>query len=272
MLSCGAKIAFEERKEPESTLLSHRAGLFDAKGLIVAREEGGCSAGFAFTGTVAIIAAELHRDAMKNYRCSYYDFFSGFYDRFVALHSGDAPSVVRRHLADLVPAGEGDRILDICTGTGSLLPHLSRKVGPTGSVVGLDFSRGMLAVNRRKTQDIANVHLVAADAVLLPFTRNSFDAVTCSHAFYELKGENQEQVLREILRVLKPGKTFLMMEHDVPESSMTRAFFYVRMASMGAGRALSILKHERRMLEKYFNKVEKEPSPSGRSKVMICRN
>ena len=45
----------------------------------------------------------------------------------------------------------------------------------------------------------------------------SFDAVTCSHAFYELKGETQERTLREILRILKPGKTFLMMEHDVPE-------------------------------------------------------
>lgn len=207
---------------------------------------------------------------MKNYRRFYYDFFSRFYDKFVAMHSGDTPSIVRRYLAEKAPAGEGERVLDICTGTGSLLPHLGRKVGPTGSVVGLDFSRGMLAVNRRKTQEIANIRLVAADAASLPFTQNSFDAVTCSHAFYELKGENQERVLREILRVLKPGKTFLMMEHELPENPLTRALFYIRMTSMGARRALSILKYERATLERYFSKVEKETSPSGHSKIMIC--
>lgn len=207
---------------------------------------------------------------MRNFRRSYYNFFSSFYDRFVALHSSDAQSAVRRHLADLAPATEGEKILDICTGTGSLLPYLARKVGPAGSVVGLDFSSGMLAVNRLKTQGFKNVFLVEADVVRLPFAGSSFDTVTCSHAFYELKGEDREQVLQEILRVLKPGKPFLMMEHDVPVNPLVRALFYVRMASMGAKRALSILKHERSTLESTFSKVEKATSPSGRSKIMIC--
>jgi len=208
---------------------------------------------------------------MRNFRRSYYNFFSRFYDRFVALHSSDAQSIVRQYLAEVVPVTEGERVLDICTGTGSLLPHLAWKVGPTGSVVGLDFSRGMLAANRQKTQGFKSVCLVEADAAHLPFVESSFDAATCSHAFYELKEENRKQVLQEILRVLKPGKAFLMMEHDVPENPLVRTLFYVRMTSMGAKRALSILKHEKTMLESYFSKVEKATSPSGRSKIMICR-
>jgi demethylmenaquinone methyltransferase/2-methoxy-6-polyprenyl-1,4-benzoquinol methylase len=208
---------------------------------------------------------------MRNFRRSYYNFFSRFYDRFVAFHSSDAQSVVRRYLAEVVPVTEGERILDICTGTGSLLPHLSRKVGPNGSVVGVDFSRGMLVANRQKTKGFENIYLVEADAVFLPFAGDSFAAVTCSHAFYELQGETQGRVLREILRVLKPGKAFLMMEHDVPANPLVRALFYARMASMGAKRALSILKHEKTRLESYFRKVEKVVSPSGRSKIMICR-
>jgi len=208
---------------------------------------------------------------MQNYRRSYYNLFSRFYDRFVALHASDAQSVARPYLSELVPATEGERILDICTGTGSLLPYLCRKVGRNGSVFGVDFSRGMLAVNRQKTKACQNIHLVEADAAFLPFAGSTFDAVTCSHAFYELKGEAQERVLREILRILKPGKAFLMMEHDVPENSLVRALFYVRMTSMGAKRALSILKHERSTLESCFSRVEKVSSPSGHSKILICR-
>lgn len=207
---------------------------------------------------------------MKHCRRSYYNVFSRFYDRFVALHASDAQSVARRYLAELVAVSDGERVLDLCTGTGSLLPYLSRKVGRNGAVVGVDFSRGMLAVNLRKTKGLENIHLVEADAGALPFTADSFDAVTCSHAFYELKDGSQERALREIQRILKPGKVFLMMEHDVPKNSLVRALFYIRMLSMGAGRAHAILKHEKTMLESYFARVDKVTSPSGRSKVLIC--
>jgi demethylmenaquinone methyltransferase/2-methoxy-6-polyprenyl-1,4-benzoquinol methylase len=208
---------------------------------------------------------------MRSFRRSYYNFFSRFYDSFVALHSSDARNVVRRYLSELAPVTEGERILDICTGTGSVLPNLREKTGASGSVVGVDFSRGMLAANRQKTKEFENIYLVEADAAFLPFAASSFDAVTCSHAFYELKGETRERVLREILRVLKPGKVFLMMEHDMPEAALVRALFYVRMISMGAKTALSILRDERSILESCFSRVEKVTTPSGRSKIMICR-
>jgi ubiquinone/menaquinone biosynthesis C-methylase UbiE len=61
---------------------------------------------------------------VRHLRRTYYDLFSRVYDRFVALHSADRQGIVRRHLSDLVPVRAGDRILDICTGTGALLPYL----------------------------------------------------------------------------------------------------------------------------------------------------
>jgi len=78
-------------------------------------------------------------------------------------------------------------VLDLCTGTATLVTHLQAKVGAEGQVVGLDFSHGMLQAAQEKTRKFANVHLVEADAGSLPFAAGSFDAVTCSHAFYELK-------------------------------------------------------------------------------------
>ena len=207
---------------------------------------------------------------MGNLRRSYYNAFSHFYDRFVALHSTDLQGAVRRYFSDLVPVKEGERILDICTGTGALLPHLREKIGASGSVIGVDFSRGMLAANLQRTKGFGNIHLVEADVSRLPFAGGSFDAVTCTHAFYELEGDAQERALREIRRVLKPGKAFLMMEHDIPRSPLVRALFYIRIASMGAKKALRILEHEKSTLESHFGSVEKISSPSGRSKIMIC--
>jgi ubiquinone/menaquinone biosynthesis C-methylase UbiE len=207
----------------------------------------------------------------KSIRQIYYNAFSRFYDRFVALHSSDAQGAAREYLSNMVPASEGDRILDMCTGTGSLLLRLRKRLEGGGLVVGVDFSRGMLHVNQKKTETYENICLVEADVASLPFPAQSFDAITCYHAFYELKGESQERSLQEILRVLKPGKVFLMMEHDLPEKPLVRAMFYLRLASMGAKSAINILRHEKMMLGRYFRRVEKVITPTGRSKIMLCR-
>jgi ubiquinone/menaquinone biosynthesis C-methylase UbiE len=208
---------------------------------------------------------------MRRGRRAYYDTFSRFYDRFVALHSRDKQGLARKFLVDQIPVQNGGSVLDLCTGTGTLLTHMQAKVGASGQVVGVDFSHGMLKVAREKTRILANVRLVEADAGCLPFAPGTFDAVTCSHAFYELKGETQARALQEIVRVLKPAGAFLMMEHDVPANRLVRALFYLRLTFIGTRRPITFLRREQEVLEQYFGRVDKTLAPAGRSKIMICR-
>jgi SAM-dependent methyltransferase len=148
---------------------------------------------------------------------------------------------------------------------------LQAKVGTGGQVVGVDFSPGMLKMAHKKIMSLANVSLVQADAGCLPFASETFDAVTCSHAFYALKGETQKRALQEIVRVLRPEGAFLMMEHDVPSNRFVKILFYFRLTFIGAGRAMAFLRHEQEVLASYFGSVEKLVSPAGRSKIMVCR-
>lgn len=208
---------------------------------------------------------------MRRGRRAYYDQFSRFYDRFVALHSRDKQGLARKFLVAQIPVQSGGRVLDLCTGTGTLLAHMQAKFGPGGQVVGVDFSHGMLKVAREKNTSFAGVCMVEADAGCLPFPAGTFDALTCSHAFYELKGETQDRALREIVRVLKPDAVFLMMEHDVPTNRFVRSLFYLRLTFIGSGRSLNFLRHEKEVLERYFANVEKIVAPARRSKVMLCR-
>ena len=208
---------------------------------------------------------------MKRIRQRYYNSFSRIYDRFVDLHSTDKGQRLRRYLADKSGLRNGDTVLDICTGTASMLPALKEKVCTKGLVAGADFSMGMLLAGKSKVSQYKGVFLVLADVAVLPFRDVAFDAVTCSHAFYELRGETQDSCLHEIERVLKPGKPFLMMEHDVPKNVFVRMLFYLRLLSMGPHKARRILRHERELLMGYFHSVEKITTPTGRSKILICR-
>jgi len=205
-------------------------------------------------------------------RRSYYDFFSSFYDKFVSLHSRDQSEDSRALVTNSIGLKRGDKVLDVCTGTGTALSHIHDKVGREGLVLGLDFSWGMLRVARKKISAHENVFLVMADARYLPFKAGVFDVVTCCFAFYELKKETQEGFLKGVGAILKAGRPFVMIEHDVPGNAFIRMLFYIRLFSMGRNRALEILRHEVDHLAQYFGSVKRIEMPTSKSKMLMCRN
>ena len=206
----------------------------------------------------------------SHYRVRYYNAFSRVYDRFVAAHSSDRDGRLRELLAERASLAPGARALDLCTGTGAMLPALTRRAGAAGLVVGLDFSRGMLERAQEKLADTPGVALVRAEAARLPFRSGSFDAVTCSHAFYELKGAEAERALESVGRILHPGGVFLMMEHEVPEKPLIRLLFYIRLLSMGLRKALEVMGHEETLFRRHFARVERITTDTGKSKIILA--
>ena len=205
------------------------------------------------------------------FRRGYYNAFARVYDRFVAAHSSDREGRLREVLADRTALQPGGRALDLCTGTGALLPALAQRTGERGLVVGLDFSGGMLKQARRKLARRPGVVLVLADVEGLPFREGTFDAVTCSHAFYELKGAAADRALGEVARTLRPDGRLLMMEHEVPDRALLRFLFYIRLLSMGLRKALEVLGHEEALFRNHFPVVERIETVTGRSKIILAR-
>ena len=208
---------------------------------------------------------------LRKRRVKYYNAFSHVYDKFIALHSRDLQQKARNFLISTVQPELGDTVIDICTGTGTLLPLYAEKVGDRGRVIGIDFSIGMLKVAQKKTQYLKNVSLLLADVSALSLKTDCADAISCSHAFYELKEETADACVREVARVLNPGKAFFMMEHKIPQKRFIRGLYYLRLLSMGSNRMKEILKDETRRFAAVFSDVNKIVSASGKSKIILCR-
>ncbi len=118
----------------------------------------------------------------------------------------------------------GDRVLDVCAGTGELSFILARTVGNEGSIVGSDFCENMLELARKKQGDkYANITFLFADTKKVPFPDNSFDAVTVAFGMRNIP--DTILALKEIRRVLKPGGKFLCLELTRPQNRWFLAIY-----------------------------------------------
>lgn len=108
-------------------------------------------------------------------------------------------------------------VLDVACGTGDMVVELL-KYGCT--VTGVDLSEEMMAIARQKAPAAT---FMLADAEHLPFPDETFDAVTC--AFGVRNFVHLEQGLSEMLRVLKPGGTMVILELATPDSAWARPFY-----------------------------------------------
>ena len=208
---------------------------------------------------------------MNSPRQIYYDLFSRVYDFIIRLHSRDIEGSLRRFISEKTNLSKGDRALDLCSGTGSVAIELAKQVGEKGLVIGLDFSRGMIEKAKEKAfrMNLKQLHLVQAYADQLPFKDSSFSGVTCSHAFYELKGVERAEAINEAARVLMDGGRFCLMEHAKPQRRIPRLLFYIRILFLGAKDARKFLGEEEAILGGRFKKVVGQKSPTGQSKL-IC--
>lgn len=119
----------------------------------------------------------------------------------------------RRKLVRMIPKSPQGLALDLCSGTGDLIPLLESRFG---RVVGGDFCFPMLSNGRNKfaRQIKPMPRFVQSDALRLPFPDKTFDVVSVAFGVRNL--ENLPAGLREILRVLKPGGRLLVLEFGQP--------------------------------------------------------
>ncbi|MBD2296594.1 methyltransferase domain-containing protein [Anabaena sphaerica FACHB-251] len=116
---------------------------------------------------------------MDNYKQQIIEFFNSrtAYDQ----EKGSQHPLEAIFLLESIPLHQGQKILDIATGTGLVAIPTALKVGSEGYVIGVDMSPGMLRQAREKVAAVGlkNIEFIEEDAEYIHFNDGSFDVIFC---------------------------------------------------------------------------------------------
>ena len=143
----------------------------------------------------------------KNKVREYFNDIAEIWDQIV-IHDPDK----LEYIIDALNLSRGQKVLDVGSGTGILIPYIYKYVKNEGRIVALDISDEMIAISRKKhpEQDFPNVKHVISDVEHFK-TTEKFDAILCYSCFPHFS--NKEKIINHLTKLLdNEGK--LMIAHS----------------------------------------------------------
>jgi demethylmenaquinone methyltransferase/2-methoxy-6-polyprenyl-1,4-benzoquinol methylase len=145
------------------------------------------------------------------------------YDFMNTLLSFGIHHLWKRMAVKMMDLRTGDKIIDVCGGTGDLALLAARMIGPSGQVAIYDINRAMINTGRHKIDGTAfdnQINYVQGDAEQISFPDQSFNGVMVGFGIRNVT--HMEIGFKEMYRVLKPGGKMMCLEFSKPTSAIFR--------------------------------------------------
>jgi demethylmenaquinone methyltransferase/2-methoxy-6-polyprenyl-1,4-benzoquinol methylase len=175
----------------------------------------------AYFGYERIRSAEKTDRVLQHFNsvARHYDFMNTLLS--FGIHYAWKRTAVR--MLKLVP---GDRVLDVCGGTGDLAVLAARAVGPAGRVIVYDINRAMIRAGMHKVINTGidgRLHHVQGNAESICFPGRYFEATMVGFGIRNVT--HMKKGFEEMYRVLKPGGKMICLEFSKPTSPFFRLLY-----------------------------------------------
>ena len=203
------------------------------------------------------------------------DFFgksAPYYDTLLDLISlGLYAKFLKRAVETLAPR-KGERMLDLCSGTGRAASWVATAVGDKGEVVGLDITESMVKVARERYGGLKNLTFLQKD-VTKPFGyENYFDGIFTSFAIHELPEKHRPGVLEKSYLALREGGRMVIADFhpQVSEKSKIISHIFFKLFERGNLNFFSFDQNE--MLRRAgFKRIETFPVLAGMFQIILTQ-
>lgn len=141
-----------------------------------------------------------------------------FYDLFVDLFSLRQYSSFLKKAVKVLAPQPGEKILELCSGTGRAASWVARAVGTEGEVVGIDVAPSMVDVARRRYVNLKSLKFRLGDITQPWELQGPFAGILMTMALHELPQGEREGVLKRSYLALKEGGRIVIADFN-PEVS-----------------------------------------------------
>ena len=161
-----------------------------------------------------------------------FDRIAPVYDRFNDLLSLGQHRIWKKMALRWCEPQQGEKWLDLCCGSGDMTALVAQKVAPTGQVIGVDFSKELLAIAADKAKNYSPkiqkcLTWQQGNVLNLPFADNSFNGATLAYGLRNVA--SIPQCLSELHRVLQNGSKVAILDFHRPSDRLMQTFqnFYL---------------------------------------------
>lgn len=155
-----------------------------------------------------ILYSKLPEDGYKynEKMTKFYDIMAFFYDVLMFLFP-----FWKKWIASVIPYIKGQKVLEVSFGPGYLMKKYAKKY----DVWGIDYNQKMVNKTRKRLKGmVSSDKIIQGDVENLPYNDDYFDTIINTMAFTAYP--DGEKALHEMLRVLKPGGSLLLLDVDYP--------------------------------------------------------
>lgn len=119
--------------------------------------------------------------------------------------------VWKRTCVSLSGAAEGQKVLDIASGTCDMAIRFGEVVGKSGEVWATDINHEMIKEGTKRLKAVGcKAHVAICDCEALPFEENYFDIAVVSFGLRNMT--HKDRALKEMMRVVRPGGRVVVLE------------------------------------------------------------
>ena len=161
-----------------------------------------------------------HRTALFSNIAPYYDLSVdlltfGFYAKFL------------RKAIDILAPQKGEKILDLCSGTGRVASWIAQTVGKEGEVIGMDVAKRMVEVATNRYRRLGNLIFLQKDVTEPWGYQNYFDGIFVSFSLHEISELERPRVIEQSCLALKKKGRMVIADFNPEISGRSKAFLLI---------------------------------------------
>ncbi|NWF92184.1 MAG: class I SAM-dependent methyltransferase [Syntrophaceae bacterium] len=160
-------------------------------------------------------------------RVDFFEKIASSYDTILDLLSIGLYRRFLRKAVEILAPGKGERILDICSGTGRVASWMAQAVGSGGEIVGMDMAAGMVEVAKSRYGGLTNTLFLQKDVTEPWGYQNYFDGIFASFSLHEIGETERPRVIQQSFMALKEKGRMVIADFNPQLSGIRRILLLI---------------------------------------------